>query len=62
MYKEHYLSNFKEFLCIGKDRAGKRFRMCYSNYFHARCINMWQGNLWGVTHDGRRVLLNSTRN
>lgn len=55
--EQYYIKDFKRFICIGKDTRGKKFRLVYSNYYHADCINMWTGRLWGELHNGKRVLL-----
>lgn len=37
----------------GVDRRGKRFRMFYSCYMTAMCINLWSGSVW-VKQSGER--------
>ena len=44
------------YLVTGVDRSGKRFGFVYSDWFTARCINLWHGSRW-LLRDGKRYLL-----
>lgn len=44
------------YLVIGKDREGKRFRLEYTTWPQARCINVWNGNKW-LVRGGKRFLI-----
>ena len=59
---EYSTKDFISYLCIGKDREGKRFRKEYLNYIHANGINMWKGNMYGIKLNGKRVKLKSVVN
>lgn len=44
-------------------RSGKkkRFRMEFSNYYHAMGINLYRGKVW-LLRDGKRILLKDVWN
>jgi hypothetical protein len=37
--------------------SNRRFTSTHSTQFHARCINIWRGNLWEVYTNGKKKLL-----
>jgi hypothetical protein len=59
---QYTTKDFVYYLLIGKTRDGKKFRMEDSSYSHADCINMWQGRMYGVKQDGKRILLKTVFN
>lgn len=64
MAKQQYsASDFKGFVVTGKlYRSNKRFSDHYSDFKHAMMINLWNGRVWGVLHNGKRVLLKTVTN
>lgn len=49
------------YVVTGTDRKGRRFKLEFDSWFHARCINAWRGNYWPV-RDNRRHLIQSVYN
>ena len=63
MKTEITTADYSLFIVTGKDRSGKRFRLCYSNGFAAFSINLWCGTVWGVRKiDGKREKLKTVFN
>ncbi|UCC18977.1 MAG: hypothetical protein JSV62_12835 [Promethearchaeota archaeon] len=56
------LKQFSKFLVIGKLVNGKKFKLVYPDYYTADCINLYNGNIWGVRKDGTKKLLKSVIN
>ena len=51
----------KEYHVTGVDVHGKRFKLVYSSYMQAMCINLHRGSVWGV-ENGKRELLSRVCN
>lgn len=54
--------DFSCYVITGKDTSGRRFKLTYESWDAAACINLWNGNKWGIKPDGKRVLLQTVRN
>ena len=50
------------FVLTGKDRQGKRFRKESTDLNYLQCHNVWQGNLWAVLPNGKRVCIKQWSN
>jgi len=50
-----------KYLVTGKDRNGKRFRLCYSSWVMASHVNLWSGRRW-LLRAGKRYLINKVGN
>lgn len=59
---EEKKENFVKYHVTGVDVYGKRFKLVYSNFIQATCINLYRGSLWGVKADGTRKLLKQVFN
>ena len=47
----------QRFIVTGVERmTGRRFVIGPTDEFHAMCINLWRGSVWGVI-DGKRKLV-----
>ena len=54
---------FSSYIVTGVDRGGKRFKMVYSDYFTASCINIWNGTLFGILKsNGKRKVIKRVYN
>lgn len=64
MEKQYNINDFQKFIIIGyKYNSTKKFRLVYTNWYTADCINLWKGKVWGILKDsGKRVLLKTVNN
>jgi hypothetical protein len=61
--KQYMVSDFKEFHVTGRlYNSTKRFKHVYTDYRTAMMINLWNGSVFGVKHNGKRVLLERVYN
>jgi len=61
----HDMTNnmFQHYVVTGKYvRSNKKFRLVYEKWSTADRINLWNGRVWGVRHDGTRKLLKTVWN
>ena len=49
------------YLVTGVTRSGKRFRLKYSSWRMANCINLYNGSVW-LLRDGKRHLIDRVYN
>lgn len=54
--------DFVEYHVTGVDTNGKRFKIVTTDWNHARGINLYRGNKWGVKPDGTRMKLTEVYN
>lgn len=56
-------SDFKHYLVTGRYyNSTKKFRKEIKFYWSANCINLWNGRIRGVTHEGKYKLLKTVIN
>ncbi len=62
---QHTLHTMSDYCYVvtGVDVYGKRFKLVYTNYIHANCINLYRGSLWEEHRaTGKRKLLKRVYN
>ncbi len=57
--KKYTTSDFISYVVTGfLYNTDKRFKpIRTSNWKQAKSINLWKGKIWGIKHDGRRILI-----
>lgn len=61
--KKIALNQFKHFIVTGILRNNKRFKpRQYSDFDYANGINLYNGSIWGVLPNNKRVLLKRVYN
>ena len=59
---EYTTKDFSHYIAIGKTTNGQKFRDQYTNYAHLMMINFYNARIYGITHEGKRILLKSVTN
>jgi hypothetical protein len=61
--KQYTTNDFKQYVVIGYYyNTKKRFKTFCVNYSQMSMINLWNGRKYGITHEGKRVLLETVTN